>query len=344
MTTGWASSTSRMSESGKFPSSRPGFRLSQPVSLPGRTRVRIILLLTALALGEVRLSPGLVGLDRRDLRSLLPAPAEFKGWLAESSAQVFEGEDLFIYINGGAEIYFEYGFRRVLVQDYSDGLGRRLSLEIFEMESSEAAYGIFSFKRSASGKAIDLGDETQVADYYLNLWEDSFLVTITGMNDDTKTKEGLLELARLIADKIEGGQPRPALLGLYPEKGLLPQTIKFFRGHLGLFNSYPFFRTDVFAAPRAARADYQTGESVYLFEYANEGACRDGWKRVKAAFQESERYPHSRDEDAFFLAVDRQGKSIRGAVIRNYLIIILNSRERSDAQRLLELIEARIAR
>ena len=50
----------------------------------------------------------------------LPADNAAAGWAKDGAPQEFEGEDLYTYIDGGAEIYQEYGFRRVIVQDYED--------------------------------------------------------------------------------------------------------------------------------------------------------------------------------------------------------------------------------
>mgnify|MGYP006290307413 CR=1 FL=1 len=53
------------------------------------------------------------------------APEEFGNgeWTRHRQAEIYQGDDLFLYINGGAEIYHEYGFKQVLLQDYisSDG-------------------------------------------------------------------------------------------------------------------------------------------------------------------------------------------------------------------------------
>lgn len=287
---------------------------------------------------------GLARPDKVDLRLLLPAPEEFKGWRTEDAEHVFEGKELFAYIDGGAEIYFEYGFRRVLVQDYRDVQGHRLCLEVFDMDSPESAYGIFSFKKSDSGKPIDIGDKAHLDDYYLNVWKGHFLITISGLDKHAKTLAALQELGQLVAGKIEGRGPRPDLLSLYPEEGLILQSIKLFKGPLGLFNSYPFFQRYVFATSRAARADYGGGESVYLFEYPDEPSCLRTWKEVKEAFFQSDRYLNPFDDGVILRVTDRQGRRIFGGVRKNYLILIINSKDYHAAIEFLNRLEQRMAR
>ncbi|MCK7482485.1 MAG: hypothetical protein M0C28_39200 [Candidatus Moduliflexus flocculans] len=59
----------------------------------------------------------------RPLRAYLPSDGAAPGWTQDGEPQEFEGEDLYTYIDGGAEIYQEYGFRRVVVQDYRNAGG-----------------------------------------------------------------------------------------------------------------------------------------------------------------------------------------------------------------------------
>ncbi len=137
-----------------------------------------------------------------ELRSLLPAAGDAKGWVKDGEPQEFAGEDLYTYIDGGAEIYQEYGFRRVIVQDYENAAGKSVSLEIFEMETPAAAFGIFTFKRSGQGKSIAVGAGAELEDYYLNFWKGRFLVTLTGFDDSGGTIEGLLAVAGTVDAKI----------------------------------------------------------------------------------------------------------------------------------------------
>ena len=125
-----------------------------------------------------------------DLRALLPAGGEAKGWVKDGDPQEFVGEDLYTYIDGGAEIYQEYGFRRVVVQDYENASGKSVSLEIFDMENPAAAFGIFSFKRSGQGKGVAVGAGAELEDYYLNFWKGRFLVTLTGFDDSAANDRG----------------------------------------------------------------------------------------------------------------------------------------------------------
>ena len=85
---------------------------------------------------------------------LLPDPMTLPGIQLAGKPEVYYGDDLFDLINGGAEIYFEYGFVKVASQNYSEMKGNTsLRVEIYEMTDPEAAYGIFAF--TAMGNYIE---------------------------------------------------------------------------------------------------------------------------------------------------------------------------------------------
>jgi hypothetical protein len=58
-------------------------------------------------------------------------------------SDTFSGQGLYGYIDGGADLFLEYGFREVFVNEYSFGRDK-VTLEIFVMEDAPSAYGIYS--------------------------------------------------------------------------------------------------------------------------------------------------------------------------------------------------------
>jgi hypothetical protein len=90
----------------------------------------------------------------------LPAPAWLAGWTASGPPEHFEREGLYGYINGGSEVFLQYGFRRVDVGRYRKGSGEALpevTADIYLMGSDLEAFGIFSIRREGGDRTIDLG-------------------------------------------------------------------------------------------------------------------------------------------------------------------------------------------
>jgi hypothetical protein len=288
---------------------------------------------------------GRAGTQLKDspLLALLPDGPELRGWAKDGDPQFFEGKDLFIYIDGGAEIYFEYGFRRVIVQDYRNDAGSRLSIEIFEMESTDSAYGMFTFKRSPRGEAVALGDECQLADYYLNLCKGRYLVTITSLDQEAAAKEGLAGLARLVEKKLSERGQSPGLISLLPEGDQQPQSIRFFKGPLALYNSYPFFREDVLAFQSGIKGEYANGCSLFLFEYgAHEAADRRFIEARRKASAEP-KYRNIEWDGELLKAQDERGRTILAKVSGRYIVLVLAGSPPETAERLLARAEKRLA-
>lgn len=262
---------------------------------------------------------------------MLPRPAELPGWEKDGEPQYFAGEDLFHYIDGGAEIYFEYGFKQVIVQDYKARTGGRMSLEIFEMDSPESAYGIYTFKTSRNGEPISVGDDGQLSDYYLNLRKGPFLVTITGLDPSSGDRETLLTMARSVEPKIGPAAARPILVSRLPPNGLEAQSVKYFKGALSLFNSYPFFRTDVFAFSAGVMGEYTPGYSLYIFEYPDGATAESRFAEAGRSFAAGERYREFTEGSGIIQVQDNRGKRIFGTVKERYVLLLVGGDDEAAA-------------
>jgi hypothetical protein len=245
------------------------------------------------------------------LRTYLPADNISSGWMKDGALQEYEGEDLYAYIDGGAEIYQEYGFRRVILQDYKNAKGKSVSLEIFEMETPAAAFGMFSFKRSGSGKVITLGAGAELEAYYLNFWKGRFLVTLTGFDEAPETVDGLTAIAEIVDSKIRDAGDVPGLVGALPAKGLRPGSVKYLKGLLGLNNIYPFYTARGLGFGEAARGVYENGATLLILDYGSADARARAWLDLKAYLSESDRFKRAGGGEAdVFLALDGKGQTV----------------------------------
>jgi len=263
----------------------------------------------------------------QDLLKFLPSTGEVGDWQRDGSPQEYRGEGLYEYINGGAEIYHDYGFKQVVVQDFKNKNGKAISLEIFEMEDAESAFGIFTFKTSTGDKNVPLGSDGQLSDYYLNFWKGNLLVTITGFNEDKETIEGLQELARAVDAKIKvKEEKRPHLASVLPKEGLLPTSIKYFQGNLGLYNSYPFFTKDVFHLKEGIKGDYKGEYTVYIVNSKGSEVEQKKFDDVMRSFEESPRYMDIKlIEEKLFRVEDIKGKRIFISVYKDSVFVAMGA-------------------
>ncbi len=139
---------------------------------------------------------------QRDLSCYLPAPDILKGWKAVDPPQKFAGKDLYVYMNGGAGIYLSHGFKQLIAHKYINQNNKTITLEIFEMESPSGASEMYALKTGNDGIQAEIGDEALLEDYYLNIRKDNFLVTLTGIDSEKETIDGLITIAKMVDGRI----------------------------------------------------------------------------------------------------------------------------------------------
>jgi hypothetical protein len=261
-----------------------------------------------------------------DLAQYLPRSGEVQGWERDGAPQAYRGEGLYEYINGGAEIYHEYGFRQVVIQDFKSNDGKSISVEIFEMEDPGSAYGIFTFKTNPEDREISLGSGALLSDYYLNFWKARYLVTLTGFDENEETIRGLQNIAHSVDRKIKADGNRPSLVSALPEEGLERASLKYFEGSLGLYNCYPFFTEDVFRLKEGIKGDYKGGYSLYIIKSRTAEKGPVHFDELKRSFEGSSRYGDFRSlSDLIFRVEDRNGKQICITQSKDRILIIIGA-------------------
>lgn len=304
--------------------------------------------LIILLLSSVNLAFANTAINNLDegLASFLPQPGDVKGWSRNENFEEYKGEDLFFYIDGGAEIYHEYGFERVIVQDYRSKNGKSASLEIYEMRDPASAYGMYSFKSTGEGKVLELGYGGKLQDYYLNFWKGKYLITITGFGEDIETITGLQMLAKATDSRLSNPGPseKPALVRLLPEDGLKLQDVKYFQGNLGLFNSYPFTTKGIFKVEEAIKGTYTEGYDIYIIKYADEGACRKIFQTADKELKQESRYKNLETKENRIELIDEKDMHILIQPYKNYITIVLGTQSFDSAAKIMASLQDHISR
>jgi len=209
--------------------------------------------------------------------SLCP-PKNIGMWSAEGETEVYIGDDLFIYINGGAEIYHEYGFVQVAVQRYVRG-GDSISVEIYTMDGD--AFGIYSFARSSSGHAVKLGNGGTSADYYLHFWSGPELAAITAESEFDDLGAAVLEIGTAIAGCLQAGGVEPDLLDQLPNDGRVPGSEVYFTGRLAILNVARSAAVLFTGFEDGAAAGHESGEQIVVLRWADEAAAVEALQEAR---------------------------------------------------------------
>jgi hypothetical protein len=266
-----------------------------------------------------------------ELRRLLPADNEVPGWTRSGAPQHYRGEKLFEMIDGGAEIYHEYGFSQVLRADYENKNGHTVTLEIYEMSDPAAAYGIYSFTSGNGGQSVAIGQEAMLSGYYLNFWKGNLFVTVIGSNSDQATVQGVLALAGMVARHYEPVAERPPLVNLLLAKPLPLTNPLYVRGDLGVMNSYVFDQENIFHVHEGvigSADDYR----VFVFRYRDEKESFGIYTGAIAKIAAGSRFTDVKQRGDTCSMIDSKQESVMIRRAGRYIIIVIGSKhERGNA-------------
>lgn len=275
------------------------------------------------------------------ITDLAPTAGEVVGWAPLGAAQVFEGDDLFELINGGAEIHHEFGFRRALSGDYAGAEQRLIALEVFEMEDTAAAYGVYSFKISGNGRSLELGDEAMLEDYYLNLRRGRFVVTLTAMSADEDSVQGLVQIARAVAEKIQGNGEAPAIVAELAAGNRRPERIFYVRGELALGNVVPFAVGTRFGMIEGAAARF-SDHTDFILRYPDADRARQQFGAVIGELGTRSSLTPVEDVDGeSVMFTDGEGTQVRLALVDEAIVAVL-AVETVDTEGTLEELVSRV--
>lgn len=163
---------------------------------------------------------------------VIPADGFAPGWAKSEAARTFAGSRLFDHIDGGAELYLEFGFETLVLQRYAKGEDE-LVLEIYEMSGPESALGLYLMK---------CGKETPLAEVPARNSSEAAQFTILKGRyflhiNNPSGREDLVPPMTALAGRALEALPdeRPAeLMSMLPADGLAPGSGLLFRGPVGL--------------------------------------------------------------------------------------------------------------
>lgn len=266
------------------------------------------------------------------LRSNLPK--EIMGWSKAEEDRLFDQRTIFDYIDGAGEVYRAYGMRSCLTRRYTRERGPAIILDVFDMGSSEDAYGVFTHDQD--GKPLDIGQGALLRPGWLSFWKGRFYVSLYGEEDTPAVEEALLALGKSTATLIIEEGRKPEILRYLPQAGLRPRSIRYLHDHLILNYHYYVSEDNILLMdPRtdAALAGYQWERDVALLllvSYPDE-------KRATDAFQGLRRH-YLPDADAKGFALLENKKWSGAGRKGRFLAAILETDSRERGQDLLGMV------
>lgn len=238
--------------------------------------------------------------------------------------KLFVGDDLFDLINGGAELYHEYGFVEVLTASIVFTGANPLKAEIFDMGSPEAAWGVFGVTTSSNALAFSIGDTARKGEGFLQFIKGHYMVYL--YYDHVEETE-LVYVAACLAANIKNSSALPAFMQVVDAREEKPENIIYFRGNLGLSGIYNFHYKDVFGYARGAAAIYPDMK-VILLDYDDFESCIDHYNAARDFFMENTKYHDQRSHRGLFHMADKKAQQIDCYFENTFLVIFIYSDEK----------------
>jgi hypothetical protein len=256
-------------------------------------------------------------------------PPEVSGWKTGREDQVFTRDGVFDYMNGGGEIYLAYDFQFVFVREYVRDEAPSIVAEIYQMSSSEDAFGVFT--HDTDGDEVELGQGAIYAAGLLRFWKDKIFVRILADRETPEAKAVIFELGAKIAASISQQGEKPGLIKALPAEGMKPKSLRYFHTLISLNVHYYLANANILnlsPETRAAMAGYEKEGSqarLLLVEYPTAERAFDAYGRfvemfLLERFEADRKVPPKKLEDGKFAGIVRRGK---------FLIIVIEAEKKS---------------
>jgi len=265
----------------------------------------------------------------------LSLPDTIQGWKVAAKDQIYNRNNLYDYINGGAELYLSYGFQNVVNRTYVKSGQPDMVVDIFDMGDSQNAYGVFSHAREEEDTTF--GQGSQYAAGLLLFWKDRYYISILTIPETVESKKAIFELARKIEKAIGKEGPLPEILTLLPQQSLVKESIRYFRHYVWL-NSYYFVADQnilhINEKTKALLAKYGEKKKRYLLllvKYSSDKDAKHAYDDfAKYYLPELSKEPVVKIEDGTWTACRLE---------KNLLIIVFNAPVKGKALHLIEAVQ-----
>ncbi|MBI4377475.1 MAG: hypothetical protein HY578_00090 [Nitrospinae bacterium] len=232
------------------------------------------------------------------LAILMPDMAGEGQWKTEGEIRCYKGEELFNYMNGGAELYHAYRFKRACAQDYKKG-ENLYTIEIYEMENSPKAFGIYSLDKQ--GEHPSIKQDATYQEGSLNIWKDRYYIRIFIPQKGSNIKEEIQSLGEKLISQIKSEGEMPSLVKLVPAGAkkdtassfwqMIPLNNIFFIAHENLLNLSEDSEGVTFLFP-AGKGDVR----IILIHYSDSKQAKDSFEKFISGYFSQPSSPKGGDE------------------------------------------------
>jgi hypothetical protein len=214
----------------------------------------------------------------------LPDQVEDK-WLLQKPVRIFKGDQLFSHINGGAELFLEYGFYDLAVYKYVNE-DISIEIELYRMETATSALGIYLSKTGQQLPLKELSVRNSANQYQIVFTTGQYFVMINNFSGQTKQLRMMIELSQSIIQQVHVSDA-DNIFSYLPRKNMIEDSQVIFRGPFGLQSIYTFGKGDILLLKGkifgvGARYDTETDHQIskLFIPYPNASMAKEAYENL----------------------------------------------------------------
>jgi hypothetical protein len=174
---------------------------------------------------------------------VMPPDGFAPGWVKAEALRTFGGSRLFDHIDGGAELYLEFGFKTLGVQRYARGEDE-LVLEVYEMAGPESALGLYLMKCGTETPLAAIGARNSSEAAQFTILKGRYFLHVNNASGREDLVPAMAALANRALETVPDERPAD-LLSMLPAEGLVPGSSALFKGPVGLSAVYSLGEGDI---------------------------------------------------------------------------------------------------
>jgi hypothetical protein len=280
------------------------------------------------------------GEEKGKMNQEISLSSEVGGWKWDEKEMRYNSKTLFEYIDGTAELYLAYGFQNLRVRRFEKSNQPPLIVELYEMASSEDAYGVFSFEHQ--DEAVGIGQGSEFGGGLLRFWKGKYFVSVYAEGEGAEVESGILKMGRAAANSIPTNGSEPKLVGYIPGKnlGLVDKSVRYLKSHVLLNQRFFVAHQNILNLSRrteAVLAQYLRDKKktqLLLIRYPDSKEAGDVYQNfMKAYLPDAQGKDRSKTED---------GKWTFARQRNEFVIIVFGAPKETDAEALLKAIEGKL--
>ncbi|MBP1698899.1 MAG: hypothetical protein H6Q41_4087 [Deltaproteobacteria bacterium] len=280
------------------------------------------------------------GEEKGKMSQEISLPSEAGGWKWDGKELKYDSRTLFKYIDGAAELYLAYGFENLTVRRFEKSNQPPLIIELYDMGSSEGAYGVFSYEQQDEETGIGQGSE--FGGGLLRFWKGNYFVSIYAEGEGAEVESGILKMGRAAADSISTQGPEPKLVGFIPGKdfGLVDKSIRFLKSHVLLNQRFFISHQNILnlnPKTEAILAQYLRDKQktqLLLIRYPNLKEAGDAYQNfMKAYLSDAQGKDRLKTEDGKWTIAQQKNE---------FVIIVFGAPKEAEGEALLKATEKKL--